>query len=114
MTFYSEMAAVADQLLAEFGYDSNIRAADTPSDPVTGLGGSDGATRAVRAVQTKMDYKVFPESLVQTGDRMFLFGGQVERGEKLVDGSTEWAIAQVQHIRPDNATHILSKALVRG
>lgn len=114
MTFYSEMAAVADELLVEYGYDATIRAADTPSDPVTGVGGADGVTRTVRAVQTKMDYKVFPETLVQTGDRMFLFGGQVEQGEKLVDGSAEWAIAEVQHIRPDNATHILTKALVRG
>ena len=114
MTFFSEMAAVADGLLVEFGYDADIRAADTPSDPVTGVGATDGAKRTVRAVQTKMDYKVFPETLVQSGDRMFLFGGQVEQGEKLIDGSAEWAIAQVQHIKPDNSTHILTKALVRG
>ncbi|WP_299945352.1 hypothetical protein [uncultured Ruegeria sp.] len=114
MTFYSEMAAVADEMLLEFGYDATIRAADTASDPVTGAGAADGATRTVRALQTGIDYKVFPESLVQTGDRMFLFGAVVHVGEKLIDGTEEWAVKRVQHIQPDNSTHIMTKALVRG
>ncbi|MEO1108265.1 MAG: hypothetical protein AAFX90_10115 [Pseudomonadota bacterium] len=114
MTFYSEMAATADELLTEFGYDATIRAADTTSDPVTGAGAADGATRTVRAVQTKIDFKVFPETLVQAGDRMFLFGAQVEQGEKLIDGTAEWAVRRVAHIKPDNSTHILTKALVSG
>ena len=114
MTFYAEMAAVADNALLEFGYDATIRAVGTASDPVTGAGAADGATRTVRAVQTKIDYKVFPESLVQAGDRMFLFGSLVDAGETLVDGTQEWAVTKVQHIQPDNSTHILTKALVRG
>ncbi|WP_372572901.1 hypothetical protein [Ruegeria jejuensis] len=43
MTFYAEMAAVADELLVEFGFDATIRAKDTATDPVTGAGGSNGA-----------------------------------------------------------------------
>lgn len=86
----------------------------TPTDPVTGAGGSDGAPRSVRAVQTKLDYKTFPETLVQEGDRMMIFGSVVDRGEVLVDGSAEWSIREVQHIQPDNSTHIITKALVSG
>lgn len=113
MAFYDDMAALADQMLTEFGFAATVRTADAPGDPVTGLGGAAGATRTVRAVQTKMDYRTFPETLVRAGDRMLIFGGAVEVGEKVIDGG-EWAVRQVAHIQPDNATHIITKALVSG
>lgn len=114
MTFYTDKAALADRLLTKFGYDATIRASDTASDPVHGFGYADGAERTVRAVQTKLDYKTFPEDLVQKGDRMFIFGANVDQGEKVVDASGEWAVKEVAHVKPDNSTHIITKALVRG
>jgi len=113
MTFYAGKAALADQLLLKYGFSATVRAADSPSDPVTGVGGSDGATRTVRAVFTSIDSTVFPETLVQKGDRMVIFGGSVEVGETLVkDG--DWPVRVVQHVQPDGTTHIITKALVSG
>lgn len=114
MTLHTNAATSADRLLQRFGYDATIRAVGTAGDPVTGAGGGNGATRTVRALVRSIDHKTFPESLVQSGDRMFIFGGEVLRGEYLVDGSNVFEVREVVHIKPDNATHIITKALVNG
>lgn len=113
MTFYTEKAALADRLLLKYGFDATVRAADTPSDPVTGLGGANGATRTVRALFTKIDFRTFPETLVRDGDRMVIFGGPVLVGEVLVNNG-DWAVREVADIQPDGSTHIITKALVSG
>lgn len=113
MTFYTEKAALADRLLLKYGFSATVRAVGAIADPVTGLGGSDGATRSVRALFTKIDFKTFPETLVRKGDRMVIFGGPVLVGEVLVNNG-DWQIREVQNIQPDGSTHIITKALVSG
>lgn len=113
MTFYSDKAALADRLLLKYGFTATVRGAATVADPVTGLGGSDGATRSVQAVFTRIDFRTFPETLVRKGDRMVIFGGPVSVGEVLVE-SGDWQIREVQNIKPDGSTHIITKALVSG
>lgn len=114
MSIYTRAATTADRLLARFGYDVTIRAVGTAGDPVTGAGASDGATRTVRGLVRSIDNRTFPESLVQSGDRMFIFGGEVLRGEFVVDGSAAYEVREVVQIKPDNATHVITKALVNG
>ena len=114
MSIYARAATTADRLLARFGFDATIRAVGTAGDPVTGVGAADGATRDVRGLLRSIDNKAFPESLVQSGDRMFIFGGEVLRGEYFVDGGAEYEVREVVQIKPDNATHVITKALVRG
>lgn len=111
MTFYADLAALADELLVEFGFDATVRGLPTPSDPVTGVGGSDGASRTVRAVLASIDSRVFPDTLVQNGDQMMIFGGVVNVGE-FVEG--KGAVAEIQLVQPDDATHLITKALIRG
>lgn len=112
MTFYAEMQALADELLgtAEFGATLTIQGVPTPGDPVTGAGGSAGAARSIQGAAVKVDLRVFPETLVQVGDRMLITSDPVAVGEK-------WqgrAIVAVMEVKPDDATGILWKALVRG
>lgn len=113
MVDYAKLAAVADRLIAENGFVATIQAASVATDPVTGLGGVDGSPRTVQAFQTAMDYKTFPDTVVTTGDRMMLFADRVEVGEVLVDNG-DWAVKAVMHIEPDNASHIITKAVIRG
>jgi len=108
--FYSDKAALADRLLLKFGYDATVTGRPTQPDPVTGAGGGAGVARTVRAVNTKIDYKTFPETLVRTGDTMLILGGLVEVGEAIAGK----AVKQVAHVQPDNATHIITKALVQS
>lgn len=116
MTFYSRMKTLSDRQILSKGSALTIRAKDTAGDPVTGAAASDGATRSVLGVVAGIDNKTFPETIVEAGDRMLLLeaDGAVEVGEKWIDGSDEWAIVSVVQIKPDNATSLLFKALVRG
>ena len=118
MTFYAEMKALSDELMgtAEFGAALTVQGLPTAGDPVTGAGASDGTQRTVNGVVTKVDLKVFPESMVQAGDRRIVFDGDgaIQVGEKWINGTEEWDIVQVMQVKPDNSTSILFKALVRG
>ena len=106
--------ALADRLIAKHGFSATIRGEPTASDPVDGTGGADGASRTVNAIFTKIDFNTFPETAVEAGSKMLLCDGPVSVGEVLVDGSDEWTIVAVSDVEPDNSTHIISKALVRG
>lgn len=108
--FYTEKAALADRLLLRFGYDATVTGVPMLPDPVTGAGGGAGAARTVRAVNTKIDFNTFPESLVETGDTMLILGGKVNVGESIGGKS----VKQVAHVMPDNAAHIITRALVKG
>lgn len=114
MTFYANAAATADRLLGRFGYAVTIRGVATAGDPVTGASGADGAERDVQGLVRSIDNRTFAETLVQSGDRMFIFDGEVLRGEYVVDGGASYEVREVVHIKPDNATHVITKALVNG
>lgn len=110
MTFYERMDALATRQIADKGSTLTISARPTASDPVTGAVGSDGEDREIPGVVVKIDYRTFPETMVQAGDKMLLLDGEVEVGEKW-GGMT---IVAVSEVKPDNSTSLLHKALVRG
>lgn len=112
--FYVEMAALSTRLISEKGSSLTIRARDTASDPVTGSGAAEGTTRTMNGVVVPIDYRLFPESLVEVGDRMILVASAIEVGEKWIEGTDELAVVAVKEIAPDRTTLVLNKALVRG
>lgn len=114
MTFYERMRALASRQIAAKGSTVTIRGIPTPSDPVTGLGGADGAARSMSAVLTQVDYRTFPETIARAGDLMLLVDGTAEVGEKWVNGVSEWTIVAVSEVNPANDGAIITKALVRG
>ena len=61
-----------------------------------------------------IDYRTFPETIAQVGDKMLISSDAIEVGEKWISGSDEWTVVQVMEVKPDNSTGILWKALVRG
>jgi len=106
---YSAMRALASTMITDGGFLATISGAATAPDPVTGLGGGAGATRTIPAVLTKVDTKLFPQSLVHSEDRMLVCAGAVEVGET-------WggrAIVDVLAVTPDNGAPIITKAVVR-
>lgn len=114
MTFYARMQALADRQIADKGSSLTIKGLPAAGDPVDGTGGTDGDERSVDGVLTGIDYKTFPETMTRAGDVMLILGEPVLVGEKWVNGSAEWEVVAVKDIKPDNATHIATKALVRG
>lgn len=114
MTFYERMDALVVRQLASKGFSATFRGEPTPADPVTGVGGSDGATRTIQAVKVAVNFRDFPETLVEAGDLMLIVKGFVEVGEYWIDGSDHWRVVSVKQYEPDNSTDLMTKALVRG
>ena len=113
---YKRLAATTTRLLTKYGSELQFRAKGSSSDPVTGSGGSEGETRPVVGVLTKVEEGYFSESLRKSGDRMLVLvpTADVKVGEKWVDGSSEWPIIELKTIKPDNSNVIAYRALVRG
>lgn len=115
MTFYARMQALADRQIASKGASLTVRGQPTAGDPVTGSGATDGSSRTVGGVVTKVDYRTFPETQTQAGDLMLLLDGDADVGEVWVRGDgSEWTIQAVQKLKFDETNLIAVKALVRG
>lgn len=110
MTFYSEMAAVAHELLLEFGKTVVLRRV-TPGvyDPATGAASVTTADQP--AIGALFDYdprdsgKGFtPETLIQAGDKQCLLSPSgvtaPEPGDFIVDGSDTWTVLNVKSVNP--------------
>lgn len=114
---YSRLQAQFNRNIERFGSALTLRGAPVSSDPVTGLGGSDGPERTVRGVVTRVDFKVFPESLVRDGDLMAVLQPSANPiiGERWVkSASEEFTIVQTIEETPDNSTTIAWQVLLRG
>ena len=113
---YAPLTTAALRLITKFGADLTFRDEGTTGDPVTGLGAVAGANRTLKGVQIKVDIKVFPETVIQTGDRMLLIEGDavVLTSDKWVFGSAPWQILGVVPIIPNGSDIVASKILVRA
>lgn len=113
MAFYAEMAAVATELLAEFGASLTIEGVPSEPDPVDGYGdGTAGTSRTVTGAVLKVNYRLFPETVTQAQDKMLMVDGsaalqigEIWEGLRIVD---------LRDIRPDNATMVAQAALLRA
>lgn len=114
MPEYDRAQATAQRLIAQKGFVATIRAVDTPTDPVFGFDQIPAATREVDAVRLRIDASLFTETLVEQASCMLLCDGPVQVGEKWIDGAAERPVLAVESVMPDNASHIISKALIRG
>lgn len=103
---------VRKSLLAAGAKDLTLTAAPTATDPVTGLGGSSGATKTALGLITDVDRKTFSETIIQTGDKTIVFDGYTE-----ILQSDTWEgasiVSLVEH-KPDNITTMSYIALVRS
>lgn len=114
MADYSSAQAVANRLIAQKGFVATIRSAPTPTDPVTGDGGAAGTPRTVNAVKVAADKRAFADTLIERASCMLICDGAVSASETWVDGVTDRPIIAVMAVEPDNASHIITKALIGG
>lgn len=106
------IANSVERLITQFGSEIDIVGRATPSDPITGAGGSAGATRSAIGVFTNVDFDVFDSSRVQVGDRQIVFAqdANVQIGET-IEART---VAEVEKICPNGETVLAYIALIRG
>lgn len=102
MTFYSEMASTASELLAEFGGAVTLNHAGGVPDPVTGLGGTTGGSTATTGL-----VKPFPDSWIdgtriQAGDRQLVLTSAVAPSpdDTVTIGGENWTIVRIETVKP--------------
>lgn len=112
---YTKIAATALRLIAKYGETMTFRAAGSSADPVTGLGGTAGATRTMQGVVGRVDLRDYPETVIQSGDKALIVeGGDIAKTDKWVNGSEEWHIVAVSPIAPNGTDIVAVKVLVRA
>ena len=112
---YGPLTATALTLITKYGSEMTFQAKGTVPDPITGLGGADGAQRALQGVLVKVDDKAFPETRVQAGDRMLLVeGASIAMSDKWIFEGASWTVEGVSPIMPNGSDTVAVKALVRA
>lgn len=108
MTFYTDMAAVANELLAEFGA-SVILLRTTPGtfDPVTGT--ESGATTAeltTTGIQKSYKADLVDGTRIQQGDKLYILDDtQVpDMTDQIKVGSEYWSIVNIDERSPAGTT----------
>lgn len=114
MANYNNAQVTAQRLIAQKGFVATFRTKDAAKDPVTGLGGAAGATRTVNAVKVAIDQETFEQTLAAKAACVLLCDGPVDVSDTWVDGSTDRPVIATKTVSPDNATHLLTKALIGG
>lgn len=127
MTFYSEMAGVANELLTEFGQRVILQSTTrSPYDPVTGLAAADVFTES-SSVGAAFDFsaamsgvKFAAGTTIEAGDRQLLLSpiglasppgvGSVV----LLNGRAEtWRVVATKTLDPSGAAPVLYECLLR-
>lgn len=117
MSFYTDMAATASSLLAQFGATVTIKRDNLgTTDPVTGVytpGTTDNLTaNGVTTRITKEDRDAFGE--VQGNDRLLILDSQVKplEGDRVQVGSENWNTISIQESNPAG-TPLVYRVLIR-
>lgn len=102
MTFYTDMAEVAAELLTEFGQAVTLKRSTGTVDPVTGA--DTRSTSDVTTVGVVMNYPqaIIDGTRIQSGDRRLMIDASEE--PKLTDtvliGSEPWSIQEIEVSSP--------------
>ena len=117
MTFYSDMAATANELLAEFGMGITLTRT-TPGAYNPATGGATDTTANHAAIGVKLDYaqSEIDGSLIRVGDqRVYLAPSLVvtpQTGDTLTIGSEVWGVIASRPLSPAG-TNVLHDVQVR-
>lgn len=123
-TFYDDMAALADELLREFGKPLTLRRVVQGSyDPGSGTAGETftdyPGTGALFDYETLAAGQTWiPSTLIEVGDKQCLLSPDgmplPTAGDKLVDGSDVWQVQNVKALNPAGTPVLYELQLRRG
>jgi len=118
MTFYSDMAEVADDLITEFGQSITLKvSAGTAYDPSTGGVTITYTDQVGHGCTVDFDKGLIDGEKVRIGDRLVLLSplGLTEptEGDKLVIGSDTWNIVPPVTVTNPAGTPVLYEVQVR-
>jgi hypothetical protein len=117
MAFYDEMAALALELLTEFGSSVSIYRVDGRAiDPVSGaVTAGTPSTLTTTGVMRSYKSELVDGVNVLRGDRELVLSNEQTPtlSDLIVFGSDKWRVINVSTVRPDNATAIVHFVQVR-
>jgi len=118
MTFYSEMADVADDLITEFGQPITLKvAAGTAYYPSTGGVTVTYTDQTCNGCTVDFDKDLIDGTKVRIGDRLVLLSpigiSEPTEGDKLVIGSDTWNIVPPVTVTNPAGTPVLYEVQVR-
>lgn len=104
MTLYTDMKALADELVADFGFSTYVRRVTSGAiDPVTGANTEATTDYAVDAVATGIDLFQIDGTVILAGDKFYTLtnAAVIQQGDKLLIGGeylriVKWIERQVQ------------------
>ena len=97
MTFYSDMADTAEELIAEFGQSVTLKVASNGAyDPETGSTAVTYADQSAKGVVIDYDKKLIDGTKVRIGDRQCLLSPlgitEPKDGDKIAFGAEVWQV----------------------
>ena len=118
MTFYSDMATTADELITEFGQAVTLKAsAGAAYDPETGSSVVTYADQSGHGCVVDFDKKLIDSTKVRIGDKLVLLSplgiSEPKDGDQLVIGAETWQLVPPVTVTAPAGIAVLYEVQVR-
>ena len=118
MTFYSDMADTADELIAEFGQAVTLKvSAGTTYDPETGSSVVTYTDQSGHGCVVEFDKKLIDGTKVRVGDKLVLLSPigitEPKDGDQLVIGAETWQLVPPVTVTAPAGVAVLYEVQVR-
>lgn len=107
MTFYSDMATTAKELITEYGLDVTIRFNNGTYNPTTGAKTTSNTDTTTKGIFTKIGQTLRDDFAVMNGDRVCVLISDVEptKNASLLVDNVAYKIVDIKTVKP--ATEIV-------
>lgn len=118
MTFYSDMAATADELITEFGQSVTLKvSAGAAYDPETGSSAVTYTDQVGHGCVIDFDKKLIDGTKVRIGDKLVLLSpigvSEPKDGDQLVIGAETWQLVPPVTVTAPSGVAVLYEVQVR-
>lgn len=102
MSFYSDMAATAKELITEYGFDVTLRFNNGTHNPVTGAKTTSNTDTTTKGIFTKISQTLRNDFSVMNGDKVCVLISDVEptKNASLLVDNVAYKIIDIKTVKP--------------
>lgn len=102
MSFYSDMAATAKELITEYGFDVTLRFNNGTYNPITGAKTTSNTDTTSKGIFTKISQTLRDDFSVMNGDRVCVLISDVEptKNASLLIDNVAYKIIDIKTVKP--------------
>lgn len=106
MSFYSDMAATAKELITEYGTDVTLRFNNGVYSPVTGTKTTSNTDTATKGIFTKINQRLRDDFALLASDKVLVLISDVAPTKdcKILIGAEYWQCVDFKEIKPATTT----------